>query len=178
MKNLHSLGNGTDKRYHNQLMNWFARCPMSQNDRDMTIFTILTRFENFASHAPIEVLTRVVAFCTNKSVNAANSPVCTRLIFSLITGNVFPYFHRDSSSFHVKEGGRANPAAAPVFLSAEKILVVVRGKVVLRTRFTAERFTVADLLQIVQTAGNTLVSVGVESVEVDAGSSVNAAVHL
>ena len=46
------------------------------------------------------------------------------------------------------------------------------------TALAAKGFSVADFLKVVQPAGDTLVAVGVESVEVDAGAPVNAAVYL
>jgi sulfur carrier protein ThiS len=61
-----------------------------------------------------------------------------------------------------------------VWLVEEIILIVCRCKVILSPGLASERFTVADLLKIIQTAGDTLVAVAVEGVQVDAGSAVNA----
>ena len=52
-----------------------------------------------------------------------------------------------------------------LFASVEEIvLIVCRGKVIFSSGLAAERFTVADLLKVVQAAGDTAVAVGVESV--------------
>ena len=64
-----------------------------------------------------------------------------------------------------------------VRLVEEIILIVCRCKVILSSGLAAERFTVADLLKIVQTAGDTLVAVAVEGVQIDTGSAVNAGVN-
>ena len=68
------------------------------------------------------------------------------------------------------------PPALVVRLVEEIILIVCRCKVILSSGLAAERFTVADLLKVVQTAGDTLVAVAVEGVQVDAGSAVYAGV--
>lgn len=62
-------------------------------------------------------------------------------------------------------------------LVEEMILIICRSEVILSPGLTAERLTVADLLKIVETAGNSLVAVAVESIEIDAGSAVNAGVN-
>ena len=69
------------------------------------------------------------------------------------------------------------PPALVVRLVEEIILIVCRCKVILSSGLTAERFTVADLLKVVQTAGDTLVAVAVEGVQVAAGSAVHAGVY-
>ena len=55
----------------------------------------------------------------------------------------------------------------------EIILIIRRSEVILCTALTAEGFTVADLLKVVQAAGDTLIAVAVESVQIDAGSAVH-----
>ena len=69
------------------------------------------------------------------------------------------------------------PPPALVRLVEEIILIVCRCKVILSSGRAAERFTVTDLLKVVQTAGDTLVAVAVEGVQVDAGSAVHAGVN-
>ena len=60
----------------------------------------------------------------------------------------------------------------------EEIILIVRcSKVILSSGLASERFTVADLLKVVQAAGDPLVTVAVESVEVDGSSAINAGVH-
>ena len=68
------------------------------------------------------------------------------------------------------------PPALVVRLVEEIILIVCRCKVILSSGLASERFTVADLLKIVQAAGDTLVAVAVEGVQIDTGSAVNAGV--
>ena len=68
------------------------------------------------------------------------------------------------------------PPALVVRLVEEIILIVCRCKVILSSGLASERFTVADLLKIVQPAGDTLIAVAVEGVQVDTGSAVNAGV--
>lgn len=69
------------------------------------------------------------------------------------------------------------PPALVVRLVEEIVLIVCRCKVVLSSGLASERFTVPDLLKVVQTAGDTLVAVAVEGVQVDTGSAVNAGVN-
>ena len=64
-----------------------------------------------------------------------------------------------------------------VRLVEEIILNVCCCKVILSSGLASERFTVADLLKVVQTAGDTLVAVAVEGVQVDTGSAVHTGVH-
>ena len=67
--------------------------------------------------------------------------------------------------------------ALVVRLVEEIILIICRCKVILSSGLASERFTVADLLKVVQTAGDTLVAVAVEGVQVDACSAVHAGVN-
>lgn len=64
--------------------------------------------------------------------------------------------------------------------SRKKIVVVIVHvcEIILCTGLAAERLTVTELLEIVQTAGDTLVAVGVEGVEVDGRSAVDTGVQL
>ena len=65
------------------------------------------------------------------------------------------------------------------FVSVQEIVIIVNvGKIVLCSCLSAERFAVCDFLEIVQTAGNTTVTVAVESIETNACSAVNTAVNL
>lgn len=61
-------------------------------------------------------------------------------------------------------------------LVEEIVLIVCRCKVILSSGLASERFTVADLLKVIQPAGDTLIAVAVEGVQVDTGSAVNAGV--
>ncbi len=64
-----------------------------------------------------------------------------------------------------------------LFMSVEEIVLIVRcSKVILCPGLTSERFAVTDLLKVVQSAGDSAVAVGVESVEVDGSPAVNAGV--
>lgn len=62
--------------------------------------------------------------------------------------------------------------------SSQEIFIGIGCEVGSRACLAAERFAVADLLEVVQTAGDAFVAVGVECIEVDRSSAVNAAVHL
>ena len=60
----------------------------------------------------------------------------------------------------------------------EEIILIVRScKVIFSPGFASEWLAVTDFLQIVQTAGDALIAVAVESVEIDAGSVIYAGVH-
>lgn len=61
-------------------------------------------------------------------------------------------------------------------LSGQEILFILICKVILRTGFSAQRFTITDFLQIVQTAGDSFIAVRVESIKVDARPAVHTAV--
>ena len=62
--------------------------------------------------------------------------------------------------------------------SRQEIFVHIGGKIGRSAGLAAERLTVTDLLQIVQPAGDALVAVAVEGVEIDAGTTVYAGVNL
>ena len=60
----------------------------------------------------------------------------------------------------------------------QKIIIVIGRKVGLCACLTAERLSSTDELQVVQTTGDALVAVAVESVQVDACTTVHAGVDL
>lgn len=62
-------------------------------------------------------------------------------------------------------------------LVEEIIFIVCCSEVIFCTTLSTERFAIADLLKVIRTAGDTLVAVAVEGVQVDAGSAVNAGIH-
>ena len=68
------------------------------------------------------------------------------------------------------------PAARNMVPSGEEIVIVIiqTSEVVLSPAVSSERGAVRKLLQIVQAAGDAPVAVGVECVEVDAGTSDDA----
>lgn len=70
-------------------------------------------------------------------------------------------------------------AAACLIVSLiEEIIFIVRScEVVLSPGLASEGLAVTDFLQIIQTAGDALIAIAVESVEVDAGSAIYAGVH-
>ena len=62
--------------------------------------------------------------------------------------------------------------------SSQKVIIVVGCEIGLGACLTAERLSGTDELQIVQSTGDALVAVAVESVQVDAGTAVHAGVNL
>ena len=64
--------------------------------------------------------------------------------------------------------------------SRKEIVVVIVHvcEIILSTGLAAERSAIGNLLKVVQTAGDALVSVGVEGVEVDGSSAVDTGVKL
>ena len=60
----------------------------------------------------------------------------------------------------------------------QEIVLFLGCEVVFCSGLAAERLTVTDLLQVVEAAGDALVAVRVEGVEVDAGSAVDAGIYL
>ena len=60
----------------------------------------------------------------------------------------------------------------------QEIFIRICGKVRCCAGLAAEGFAVTDLLQVVQPTGDALVAVGVESVEVDDGTTVHTGVNL
>ena len=65
---------------------------------------------------------------------------------------------------------------APLLI--QEIFIGVSGEVGLCACLAAERLTIADLLQIVEPAGDSLVTGAVEGVEGDAGVAIHTGVHL
>ena len=61
---------------------------------------------------------------------------------------------------------------------SQKIFFSLSGKIALGTGLTSQRFTVTDFLQVVKTAGNTLIAVRIEGIKADAGSAIHAGVNL
>lgn len=62
--------------------------------------------------------------------------------------------------------------------SRQEIFVHIGGEIGCCAGLAAERLTVTDLLQVVHPAGDVLVAVAVEGVEIDAGTTVHAGVNL
>ena len=60
----------------------------------------------------------------------------------------------------------------------QEIFICIGGEVRCCAGLAAEGFAVTDLLQVVQPTGDALVAVGVESVEVDAGTAIHTGVNL
>ena len=60
----------------------------------------------------------------------------------------------------------------------EEILIVRSCKVIFCAGLAAKRSAVRNLLEIVQTAGDALVAVGVECVEVDGSTTLDTGIHL
>ena len=60
----------------------------------------------------------------------------------------------------------------------QEIFICIGGEVRCCAGLAAEGFAVTDLLQVVQPTGDALVAVGVESVEVDAGTTIHTGVKL
>lgn len=58
------------------------------------------------------------------------------------------------------------------------IIIVKTSELGLGIDMTTQRFSVSQLLQGIQTAGNTLISVGVKCVEIDRSSPINAGIQL
>ena len=61
---------------------------------------------------------------------------------------------------------------------AEEVVIVVCGEVVFGSGLAAERIAVAQFLDVVEPAGDSLVAVAVKSEEVHAGTGVYTAVNL
>ena len=64
-----------------------------------------------------------------------------------------------------------------VFSLAQEIIIVFGIEIILSPGLTAKRFAVADLLKVVQAAGNAFVPVGVESIQIDTGPAVHAGIY-
>ena len=63
------------------------------------------------------------------------------------------------------------------FSLCKKIVVIVGSEVGHSTCLATERLTGLDKLKVVKTAGDTLISIAIEAVEVDAGTTVYTGVH-
>ena len=59
----------------------------------------------------------------------------------------------------------------------QEIIIVFGIEIILSPGLSAKRFAVADLLKVVQSAGNAFVPVGVEGIQIDAGSAVHAGIY-
>ena len=59
----------------------------------------------------------------------------------------------------------------------EEIIIILSCKIILSSGLAAKRFTVTDFLEIVQTAGDSLISVAVESIQIDGSSCVNSGIY-
>ena len=67
-----------------------------------------------------------------------------------------------------------------VMLSAEEVLIIIRIEgieLVFSAKTAVQRIAVIPELNILQTAGNSAISIGVKRVHVDAGADVAAGVH-
>ena len=59
----------------------------------------------------------------------------------------------------------------------KEIVFFIRSEIILSSGLAAKRFTVSNLLEIIETASNSLVAVAVKSVEVDGSSAVNTGIY-
>ena len=74
-------------------------------------------------------------------------------------------------------GSGGNAATCLGCQLVEEIILIIHGReVVLSSGLASEGFAVADLLKVVQTAGDSLVPVAVESVQVDGSPAVHAGI--
>lgn len=64
------------------------------------------------------------------------------------------------------------------FVSGQEIVIVIGVEIVLSPAAASQRFTVADLLQVIQPAGNAAIAVAVECIQGNAGPAIDAGVHL
>ena len=71
--------------------------------------------------------------------------------------------------------------AIPGYQLVEKIIIFIvvaeLCKVILCAASATKGFTVTDLLKVIQTAGDTLIAVGIECIEVDARSAVYSGIN-
>ena len=59
----------------------------------------------------------------------------------------------------------------------QEIIIVFGIEIILSPGLSAKRFAVADLLKVVQSAGNAFVPVGVEGIQIDTGPAVHAGIY-
>src|SRR5699024_12462372 len=83
-------------------------------------------------------------------------------------------------SLHCLKGGREITPATRYRqfpASGKEILVLIR-KVILRAGLAAQRLTVTDFLQVIQSTGDSFIAIGIEGIEVAAGPAVHPDVTL
>jgi len=59
----------------------------------------------------------------------------------------------------------------------EEIVFFIRSEIILSSGFASKRFTVSNLLEIIETACDSFISVAVESVEIDGSSAVDTGIY-
>ena len=93
-----------------------------------------------------------------------SDPLIAESIKLIIVSLVIDFHHILSEERRQRQSLPPHVLSA-LFVSVEKIvLIVCRGKVILSPGLASERFAVTDLLKVVQTAGDSAVAVGIESV--------------
>ena len=163
-------------------MNRLPRCSLPKNYRYMIVFAITPRTQYMTFYLTLKAVAGKMAFAFYDSTYAANTSLCTGLIFPFISRNIFPYFHL----YHLEIRQATKNAAHRYYLinselifrseivclrymfspecypkSCEEIVVIVKvcGEVIRCRRSAAKRFAVPDFLDITQTAGDTAVAV-------------------
>ena len=136
----------------------------------MTRFAILPRSQDAFRHCVIKIFMCIPVLAFYLTFKAFYPTKCAGLIPSLITRNVFPYFcfHKPSNCKRVALS-RHPPLLFLKIALFEEVLVIVGleviVEVVLSFRFPAERLAIANLLDVLESAGNAAIAVAVKGVE-------------
>lgn len=69
------------------------------------------------------------------------------------------------------------PAACSVYFSVKEVILIPVREIILRAHLAAKVLAILDLLKIVQTAGDTLVAIAVEGIEVDTCPAIHSEIH-
>ena len=74
-------------------MNRLSHCSVSKNYRYMLAFAITSGTQYTTFYLTIKVVAGKMALTFYDPVYTANASLCTGLIFSFVSRNIFPYFH-------------------------------------------------------------------------------------
>lgn len=117
-----------------------------------------------------------------------NSLLCLTLFTFVVVDDGLDYIYRNADADNAETSKRKLMSGFTIAMTVvasmlgtsliEEIFVGVGSEVRLRARLAADEFTGTDQLQVVKTAGDTVIAVGVKGIQSDVGPAVHTGLDL
>ena len=134
-------------------MNRLSHCSVSKNYRYMLAFAITSGTQYTTFYLTIKVVAGKMALTFYDPVYTANASLCTGLIFSFVSRNIFPYFHL----YHLEIRQATKNAAHRYYLINSEL--IFRSEIVcLRYMFSPECYpkSCEEIIVIVKVCGEVI----------------------